>query len=307
MFTGLLANASSFPNKPITLIVPYAAGGGTDAVGRVLASEMEKSLGQPVNVVNRTGGNGVAGTAVMATAKADGYTLGVITVEQTQHKTMGLLSYDLLEVFAPLALVNRDSVSVFVSADSPYKSLGDLISASRDKTLVASGAATGGIYHLALAGMLLSVDLEPSTIRWVPSNGAMPALQDLVSGGIQAVAATLPEARSLVEAGRVRPLAIMASERSSMNPDVPTLKESVDSPWVMSNWRGIVAPKGVPAEVAHKLADAVTAAVRSEAYQDFLEKRGFGGAFADSTEFGELMLKSGSDLTEVAKTSGIAK
>src|SRR3954454_20034945 len=116
----------------------------------------------------------------------------------------------------------------------------------------ASGTGQGGIWHLALAGMLQEANIAPQAVAWVPSQGAAPGLQDLVAGGVDIAPCSLPEARSLIDAGRVKSLAIMAKERSPTFPNVPTLKEATGIDWTMAAWRGIVAPKGAPQEVTDK-------------------------------------------------------
>ena len=205
------AMAQSWPDRPITMIVPWGAGGGTDAVARMIASLVEKDLGQPVNVVNRTGGSGVVGHSAIAGAAPDGYTIGMITVEITMmhHQKLTELSGT---SYTPIALVNLDPAGLQVRADSPYKNVGDVIAAVKANPgkFKASGTGQGGIWHLALAGWLRDAKIDPATVPWVPSNGAAPGLQDLVAGGVEFVPCSLPEARSLIDAGKVRSLAVMA-------------------------------------------------------------------------------------------------
>ena len=226
---ALVASASAFaqyPNRPITLIVPWGAGGGTDAVARFIASLMEKDLGQPVNVVNRTGGSGVVGHSAIASAAPDGYTLGMITVEITMMHHQKLTELDPTS-YTPIALVNLDPAGFQVRADSPYKTMNDVfaaIKANPPGKFKASGTGQGGIWHLALAGMLSDLKMDPAAVPWVPSNGAAPGLQDLAAGGVEFVPCSLPEARSLIEAGKVRSLAVMDTRRAALFPDVPTLK-----------------------------------------------------------------------------------
>ena len=149
------AQAQSYPSRPITLIVPWGAGGGTDATARIVGTLLEKELGQPVNVVNRTGGNGVVGHSAIATAAPDGYTLGMITVEISMMHWAGLTQLTPTD-YTPIALMNIDPAGVTVRADSPYKNLNDLVNAVKANPgkFKASGTGQGGIWHLALAGML---------------------------------------------------------------------------------------------------------------------------------------------------------
>lgn len=309
--TALLAAAgaeAAYPERPITMIVPWGAGGGTDATARIIASLMEKELGQPINVVNRTGGSGVVGHAAIAQAPADGYTIGMITVEIAMMHWQGLTELTPAS-YTPIALVNADPAGVQVAADAPYKTIGDLLAAVKANPgkLKASGTGQGGIWHLAIAGLLRDQKIDPATVPWVPSNGAAPGLQDLVAGGVQIVPCSLPEARSLIEAGKVKSLAIMDQNQSALFPNVPTLKKAVGSDWTMAAWRGIAAPKGTPKEVADKLLAALKKVHDGKEFRDFMAQRGFGVIWAGPEDYAKFMAKSDADLGAVMKAVGIAK
>ena len=214
------AVAQSYPSRPITMVVPWGAGGGTDATARIVAALMEKEMGQPVNVVNRTGGNGVVGHSAIATAPADGYTIGMITVEISMMHWAGLTELNPKD-YTPLSLMNIDPAAVTVRADSPYKTVNDLLNAVKANPgkFKASGTGQGGIWHLALAGMLKDQKLDVSAAPWVPSNGAAPAMNDLAAGGVEFVTCSLPESRALIDAGKARPLAVMATQASALYPN----------------------------------------------------------------------------------------
>ena len=309
---ALTASASAFaqyPNRPLTLVVPWGAGGGTDAVARFIASLMEKDLGQPVNVVNRTGGSGVVGHSAIASAAPDGYTIGMITVEITMMHHQKLTELDPTS-YTPIALVNLDPAGFQVRADSPYKTMNDVLAAIKAAPpgkFKASGTGQGGIWHLALAGMLSDLKIDPAAVPWVPSNGAAPGLQDLAAGGVEFVPCSLPEARSLIDAGKVRSLAVMDARRASLFPEVPTLKEATGSNWATGAWRGIAAPKGLPKEVQSKLEASVKKAYDSKEYKDFMAQRGFGTLWGSSEEFAKFMAKGDADMKAVMTAVGIAK
>jgi tripartite-type tricarboxylate transporter receptor subunit TctC len=306
------ASASAFaqyPNRPLTMVVPWGAGGGTDAVARFIASLMEKDLGQPVNVVNRTGGSGVVGHSAIATAAPDGYTIGMITVEITMMHHQKLTELDPTS-YTPVALVNLDPAGFQVRADSSYKTMNDVLAAIKAAPagkFKASGTGQGGIWHLALAGMLSDLKLDPAAVPWVPSNGAAPGLQDLVAGGVEFAPVSLPEARSLIDAGKVRSLAVMDTRRSALFPDVPTLKEATGSNWATGAWRGIAAPKGLPKDVLSKLEASVKKAYDSKEYKDFMAQRGFGTLWGSSDEFAKFMAKGDTDMKAVMTAVGIVK
>jgi tripartite-type tricarboxylate transporter receptor subunit TctC len=302
------AAQAAWPERPITLIVPWGAGGGTDATARIIGSLLEKELKQPVNVVNRTGGSGVVGHQAIASSPADGYTIGMATVEIGMMHWQGLTELK-GSSYTPIALVNADPAGLQVRADSPYKTAKELIDAIKANPgkLKSSGTGQGGIWHLAIAGMLQSLKVDPAASPWVPSNGAAPGLQDLVAGGIEIVPCSLPEARSLIDSGKVRSLAIMDAKPAALYPNVPTLKSATGSDWTLAAWRGIVAPKGLPKDIADKLLAAVEKVHKSAEFNDFMKQRGFGVMWAPSAEFAAFMEKSDKDLGAVMKAVGIAK
>ncbi len=302
------AALAAYPERPIQLIVPWAAGGGTDATARIIGSILEKELGQPVNVVNRTGGSGVVGHAAIAGAAPDGYTIGLITVEIGMMHWQGLT--DLTGAsYTPLGLVNADPSGVQVAADSPYKNMNDLLAAIKANPgkLKASGTGQGGIWHLAIAGMLKDLKIDPASVPWVPSNGAAPGLQELVAGGVQIAPVSLPEARSLIDAGKVKSLALMSDKPSTLYPNIPTLKAATGSNWTMAAWRGMAAPKGIPAEARDKLVAAIKKIAASKEYNDFMSQRGFGVVYLPPDQFAEFMKKSDADLGATMKAVGIVK
>ncbi len=302
------ATQAAYPDRPITLIVPWGAGGGTDAVARILGTLMEKDLGQPVNVVNRTGGSGVVGHQAISAAPADGYTIGMITVEIGMMHHQGLT--DLTGAsYTPIALVNADPAGIQVRADAPYKNVNELIAAIKANPgkFKASGTGQGGIWHLAIAGLLRDQKVDPAALPWVPSNGAAPGLNDLVAGGVEVVPCSLPEARALIEAGKVKSLAVMDPNPASLFPKVPTLKAETGSAWTMAAWRGIAAPKGLPADIQAKLLASLKKAHESKEFKEFMTNRGFGVLWAPPAEFATFMTKSDADLGATMKAVGIAK
>jgi len=306
LFAGVALAA--YPERPITLIVPWAAGGGTDATARIIGTLLEKELGQPVNVVNRTGGSGVVGHSAIASAPADGYTIGLITVEIGMMHWQGLTELTGAS-YTPIGLVNFDPAGVQVAADSPYKSVNELVAAIKASPgkFKASGTGQGGIWHLAIAGMLQDMKVDPASVPWVPSNGAAPGLQDLVAGGVQIAPVSLPEARSLIDAGKVKSLAVMAEAPAGLYPNVPTLKTATGSNWTMGAWRGIAAPKNLPPEARDKLAAAIRKIVASKEYVDFMAQRGFGVIYQGPEDFAKYMAKSDADLGATMKAVGIVK
>jgi tripartite-type tricarboxylate transporter receptor subunit TctC len=306
--TALPVAAQNYPTRPITLIVPWGAGGGTDATARIVGSLLEKELGQPVTVVNRTGGSGVVGHSAIASAAPDGYTLGMATVEIGMMHWQGLTELTGAS-YTPLGLLNADPAGVQVRTESPYKTINELLAAIKASPgkFKASGTGQGGIWHLAIAGMLRDQKIDPASVPWVPSNGAAPGLQDMMAGGVDIAPVSLPEARSLIDAGKVRSLAIMNDKPSALYPNVPTLKSATGSDWTMAAWRGMVAPKGIPPEARDKLSAALKKIAASKEYNDFMSSRGFGVIYAGPEEFAKFMVKSDNELGATMKAVGIAK
>ena len=300
---------AEYPERPLTIIVPWGAGGGTDATARIIGSVLEKELGQPVNVVNRTGGSGVVGHSAIAEADPDGYTLGIATVEIGMMHWQGLTELT-WEDYTPLALMNEDAAGVQVAADSGYDTLEALlaaIEAGEPATFRASGTGQGGIWHLAIAGMLNDRGIDPAKVPWVPSEGAAPGLQELVAGGVNIVPCSLVEARALIDAGRVKSLAIMSANRAELFPDVPTLKEAVGSDWQIGAWRGIVGPAGLPEDVATKLTAALETVYNSDDYRNFMKAQGYGVRWAPGQEFADFMSQSNQALGDTKKAVGLVQ
>ena len=299
----------NYPARPVQVICPWGAGGGTDATARIVANVLERELGQPFNVVNRTGGSGVVGHSAIATAAPDGYTLGIITVEIAMMHWQGLTELN-PRSYTPLALMNEDPPGVQVNVNSPYKTvqeLADAIKAAPPGKFKASGTGQGGIWHLALVGWVTAMGLKPDHVAWVPSNGAAPAMQDLAGGGIDLVTCSVPEARAIIEAGKARSLAIMAAQRNPQFPNVPTLREAMNIPYDTGAWRGFAAPKGVPAAVATKLTASLKKVYESKDYKDFMSSRGFGTVWGDAAEFARFMDESDKKMGEAMKAAGLAK
>ncbi|MXP63501.1 tripartite tricarboxylate transporter substrate binding protein [Roseomonas sp. M0104] len=269
------AQAQSWPTRPVTMVVPWAAGGGSDTVTRIFATGLEAELGQPVNVVNRTGGNGIVGHAAIANAAPDGYTIGCGTSELVNFKVLGQsdLGPQNFDLISRIAVI---PAGVTVKADGDWKDFKSFAAALKGAPkgkFTGSGVSTGGSWHLAAAGLAKAMGMEVDTIRWIPSQGGAPALQDLVAGGISVFTGSPIEAKPLADAGQVRVLAVMAEERMSSFPDVPTLRElGVD--WTYLNWFSLVTPKGLPAPVRQRLIEAAAKGHARPEVRNTMKQRG---------------------------------
>lgn len=270
-----LVLAESWPSRPITMVVPWAPGGGADTITRILASGLEQELKTPVNVVNRTGGNGVVGHTAIMSARADGYTLGLASSEISYFRTLGMAdiapdSFDILSRAATMP------AGVTVRNGSPWRTIQDLLAAvkaERKGHFKASGAGVGASWHIALAGLLRAVNLEVDRVRWVPSQGGAPAMQEVASGGIDLATCSPVEGKALIDAGQARGLAVMGPQRLAILPDLPTLRESgID--YVFENWFALVAPRGLPEAVHLRMLEASARAHARPDVQDMLKQRG---------------------------------
>ena len=230
----------------------------------------------PVNVINATGGGGVTGHTRGALARPDGYTITMVTAEINMLHWRGLTNITWRD-YRPLMQVNQDNAAVFVRSSAPWNSMTELEKAVRNQPgdLTASGTAFGGVWHIALAGWLTEAGLPADAIRWISMGGSAPSLQELLSGGIEVVSCSVPEAISLLEAGEIKSLGVMSTSRLEGLPDVPTLQQQ-GYDWTGKTWRGIAVPEGTPDDRFQVLLDALRDVVESKEYKQFLEQSGFG-------------------------------
>lgn len=298
---------ADYPDRPIQMYVPWGAGGGSDAVARIIASLMEKELGQPINVVNKTGGSGAVGHQAIASAKPDGYTIGMITMEVTTMHWVGFSQLKSSD-FVPFGQVNYDPAAVTVRADAPYKNVSEFIEAVKAAPgkYKSSGGGAGAVSHIAIAGLMKAAGLTPTAAPWVTMDSAATAQQELVAGGVEVVGSSLGETRALTEAGKVRPLAVMADERLP-GFDVPTVKEASGIDWSYSTWRGFAGPVGMPEDAVQKLSAALENAYNSAEFKDFMMNRGFGMKWRNGADFAAFMVEADAVNGEILKDLGLAK
>jgi tripartite-type tricarboxylate transporter receptor subunit TctC len=298
--------SATFPTGAVELIVPWAAGGGTDSVARFLGIQLADRLDANVNVVNRDGGGGVIGHTAIANGTPDGSVIGLTTVEITMMHWQGLTELN-YEDMTPIAQTNLDAAGITVAVDAPWQTVEELLADAKAHPgeFVGSGTSIGGIWDLARAGMLLEADMAPDAIRWVPSGGAAPALQELAAGGIDVSFSSLAENTTMIAAGEVRPLAVMAEERDPNYPDVPTLKEAgVD--FAMGVWRGITGPAGMNEDIVAELDCHLDDIVHSSEYTDFMATTGFGVEWRGAEEFAAFMAKEDDAKGVIMEETGLA-
>jgi tripartite-type tricarboxylate transporter receptor subunit TctC len=271
-----VVRAADYPSRPIKLIVPYAAGGPTDVQGRLIAEYLGRDLKQTVFVENKAGAQGAIGAEAVAHGEPDGYTLlftagSVIVMNPMLYKK---LSYDPDRELRVLAVVTDLPMVVIVHPSIPAKTLAEFVAYAKQNPgkLNFGSAGTGGVGHLSgeIFKAMTSVEMTH-----VPYKGAGPALQDLVSGNIQALFETIGTALPPIKAGLVRPLGVSSAERVADLPDLPTVVESGYPDYRVSVWYGIAAPARVPEEIAQAIGASMNRALNDEAFRASLTKIGF--------------------------------
>jgi len=295
---------AAFPDKPVTVICPWTAGGGTDVLLRALSKEAEKFLGQTINVVNQTGGAGAIGHNAIRTARPDGYTVGMITFELNSLPPQGLVPFTWKD-FDPLMRINSDPAALTVKADAPYSTVRGFMDYAKAHPgeITIGNSAPGSVWHIA-AG--LAAEKTGVNVKHVPFDGAQPAVTALVGGHIKAVAVSVAEVRSQVQAKNLKILGVMSSERDKIFPDVPTFKEQgVDVQFY--TWRGLALPKGVPAANKAKILDAYKKAFETASFKEFAAKASLNLSYQDSAEFAKFLDQNFKDVSAVMKNLGLAK
>ncbi|MDR1732483.1 MAG: tripartite tricarboxylate transporter substrate binding protein [Synergistaceae bacterium] len=308
--TGMASGADNWPDKsrPVTMLIPFAAGGGTDFNARLVAKVLSDQLGLRVNSINRTGGQGVIGHTAIAQGTPDGYTMGDIECELNMMHWAGLTDLTYRDV-TPIAMIVRSFGGLHVKADSPHKTAKELFDAIKtgSKKLKGSGAAHGGIWHLCAAGMLQGEGISIDDIIWVPNEGSAPSLQDLAAGGLDFVVCSFNEAGPLIAAGKIRTLASISPERLPLFPDVPTLKEATGNTWILSPWGGIAAPGGLPEDLKVKLGEAMKKVCESQDFQEAMKKVGKFPVYMGPDEFKAFLAQDDVEFGKVMKAVGIVK
>lgn len=260
MGTGLsatVASAQEWPSKPIKLVVPYAPGGYTDAVGRITARFLEKELSQTVIVDNRPGGGGIVGSDLVSKSPGDGYTLcvcsvGAISIAPVAQTT----SYDPVKSFKPISVVSTIPQTVIVNPSLPINSMEDLVKYAKANPgkLTYGSSGAGGLMYFSVA--LFDARLG-TKMTHVPFKGGSPATAAVVSGEVNLSFTNMTDALPQIEANTVRALAVTSATRSEFTPKLPTVAETVSPGYAVESWNGIMAPASTPDAVVAKVSDAL--------------------------------------------------
>lgn len=295
---------ASFPTKDVTVICPWSAGGGTDTILRALAKETEPFLGKTLTVTNKTGGGGAVGHGAGISAKPDGYTVTMITFELLSLPPQGLVPFT-YEDYDLLMRVNMDPAAITVPVSAPYNTIEEFIEyvKAHPGEVNIGHSGPGSVWQLAGGIFQEKVGID---VKYVPYDGAAPAVAALVGNHIQAVSVSPAEVQGQVEAGTLKMLAVMSDERIQNYPAVPTLKEKgIDVSF--GTWRGLAVPKGTPADVRSILAEAFKRGMESDSFKTFAANAGLGLAYLPAAEFEKFLGTSAVNVATVMKNLGLAK
>ena len=271
------AHAQTYPAKPIRLIVAAAPGGGTDFMARAVGQKISESLGQQVVVDNRPGAGSTLGFELAMKAPPDGYTLLMITPSWSINPSLYPIKFDAANDYTPILLVARGPFVIVVNPSLPVHTTRELIALAKAKPgeITYGSSGQGAIVHLATELFLYKAGI---TMTHVPYKGGGPALTDVIGGQIQLVFATPQAGLPQVKAGRVRAIAVTTGERVAAAPDIPTVAESGLPDYEVTNWHGLIGPKGLPRPIVEQLNNEVNKAIKAKDLESKLQANGVSAA-----------------------------
>lgn len=298
-------SAAEFPNKPIRLITPFAAGATTDVLSRIIGDKMSAAWGQPVVVDNKPGVGGMLGTELAAKAPGDGYTLVNVISSHVVHKDLiREVPFDALKDFEPVILLAKTPLTLLVTNSLPVTNAQEFIAYAK-KNPGKMGYGTSGIgsaVHLTMEQFKQDAGID---VAHVPYKGGAPALQDILGGHIPVVMSGLYTATEAMKAGKVRALFVTSARRSPIFPDVPTAQEAGFPGFVADEWWGILAPRGTPAPVIAKLNAEITRIFNDPDVKARIDKLSIEFIGSTPAQFGEFMQKESAKWTPVLRKAGV--
>ncbi len=303
--SGLAVADPNWPSKPITIVVPFPAGGGTDAFARPLSAHLTKQMGKQIVIDNRGGAGGTLGAGIAAKAAPDGYTFFMGGAHHAIAPTMyQKLDYDIEKSFIPVMLLATPPQVVVINAQKiPVTDLKGLIEyAKKNPAKLNYGSAGNGSSH-HLAGELFKMQTK-TFITHIPYRGAGPALSDLIAGQVEMMFDGLGSSSQHIKAGKIKALAVAANKRSPAFPDVPTAAEAGVPGYVVSTWYGLWAPKGTPKEVVDKMTAEVTKALNSPELKNAWLNNGSETPNLTGEAYGKFVTAEIKRWADVAKASG---
>ena len=299
------AQAQAFPGKPIHIVVPFAPGGGTDVLTRLVAQQLTTQLNQQVVVENKPGAGGALGAGIVAKAPADGYTLYVgSTATAMMPSLYKNLGFDPIGDFEPVAVIGTSPFILIATPKLPVKTLPELLAMAKAKpgSLSYGSAGNGSVNHV---GMELFKSMAGVHILHIPYRGSSAALSDVIGGQISMMLDTVVSSSQHVKSGAVRALGVSSLDRSTLVPDIPTIAEQGPKGYDVTVWYGLVAPKGTPADVVQKLNAEVNKALASPALRQRYAQLGAEPASLSVPEFRKLWVAEEKKWTAVVRSANI--
>ena len=297
--------AAEYPDKPVRLIVPQAAGSATDTVARILGAELAKELGQQVIVDNRPGGALTIGLDVTAKSDPDGYTIcmGPIGALAITRHMVSRLPYDIERDFQPIALVARGHMLLAAAPDAPFKTVAELIAYAKNNPGKLSNASSSNGSPGHVGGELFKF-MTGTDIVHIPYRGGAAAINDLIGGRVQIMFESLNSIAPHARSGSVRALAVTGERRSPAFPDVPTVAEAGVPGYAAPTWSGVIGPAGIPRPIVDKLNAAINRAIQSPTFKERFAAIGDEPAGGTPEEFAETIAKDSAKWKEVVQRSG---
>lgn len=298
-------SADSYPDKPITIVVPYPPGGFNDTLGRIVGKKLSDAWGKTVVVENKPGAGTVIGSNYVAKSAPDGYTILVAQFPFSANPYLyKSLPYDTLKAFAPVILAGRSPMVLVVNSNSPFKTTGDLLALAKAKpgSVNYGSSGPGSSNHLS---MVLFESMSGTSLNQVPYKGSTPLLTDLAGGQVEVAFDAYPHVRPFLQSGKIRPIAIATESRSSLMPEVPTINESGVKGYEASSWHGFVVPAGTPPAVLDKLNKQINLILKQEDIKKTLQEQGVVPDGGTSSQF-EIFIKKQMEIwKKVVAQSGI--
>lgn len=295
---------AAFPDRPITMVVPYAPGGSADAVARLLAQHIGTKLGTSVIVENRAGASGTIGASYVAKAPADGYTMLYDATPYSINPHLFAKMPYAANALQPLSLVLLAPNMVIVPANSPFKNINDLIAKAKAQPGKLNFASGGSGTVQRLAAELLRQQLKLDMVH-VPYKSGGPAIADVIGGQVDFMFSTMAASYPLVSGGKLRALAISSPERAKRLPDVPTVAETVIPGYEVYEWNGMFLPAGTPAAIAGKLQQTLVEVLKEDAVRQRLEDLGAKAVGSTPAEFATFLGKEDAKWGEVVRKGDI--
>jgi tripartite-type tricarboxylate transporter receptor subunit TctC len=299
------AAAQSYPVKPVRILVGFAAGGGTDTAARVVAQKLTETFGQPVIVENRPGSGGIIATQAVAKAAPDGYTLLMMAAaDSIQPAVRAKLPYALPKDFSPVSLVVSGAYVLVIHPSVPARNVRELIAIARSKPK-SLNYATSGIGSSAHLASELFNSLAGVTTIHVPYKGVSQGVVGVASGEADMIFASVTAAQPLINAGRLRPIAMSTAKRSALMPDMPTLHESGVPGYDRTGWYGMMAPANLPREVLAKLSAAIRNAIETPETRAAFFRQGLEVETNTPEQFTEMIRREVAHNIKLARAAGI--